>query len=502
MKKLLLPVALLMSGATYSQCSDIFFSEYLEGTSNNKAIEIYNPTSSAINLTDYVIYRYNNGSPTATDSLFPQDILAAGDVWVAGNPSAVASILAQSDTLHTITFFNGDDALSIKKISTNTLLDIIGIIGVDPGTNWPVGTGATSEFTLVRMYSIQQGNTNWTTAATEYDVYPQNTDTILGHHYMQSCCTAPTASLISQVDNNCFGDANGSIQINASGTGPLTFSWVNRPETVPVLTGLVAGTYTAVVSGACGTDSLVVTITEPTPLTQMLISSTPTGCSLANGTLSITASGSVSPYTFQWSNGMITSTISNLPSGAYTCTVTCANGCVSVATYTVQTTTSPVVTVSLAMDSLCQVLSGPFALNGESPAGGTWSGNGVSGSTFYPDSVSLGWHAITYTYTDTNGCVGSAVDSVFVDFCSGISVPANTDFVISPNPFTDVVTLQFAGSTDNVVSVYDLQGQLVHRENVMGTVARISLSELPVGVYTIQVINANGIATKKIQKSE
>ncbi len=97
----------------------------------------------------------------------------AGAVYVAGNPSAVAAILSVSDTLHTITFFNGDDAMELRYMPTNTSLDVIGTIGFDPGTNWVVGTGATSEFTLVRQFVHKDGETNWTIGVTEWDVYPQ-----------------------------------------------------------------------------------------------------------------------------------------------------------------------------------------------------------------------------------------------------------------------------------------------------------------------------------------
>jgi len=178
-----------------SQTCNLFFSEYLEGASNNKAIEVYNPLNVTVNLSDYKLYRYNNGSATPTDSLFPQGTLAPGAVFVAGNPSAIAAIISVSDTLHTITFFNGDDAMELRYIPTNTTLDIIGTIGNDPGTNWPVGTGATSEFTLVRMFAHTDGELNWTISATEWDVYPQNTTTFLGAHTGASCCTATTSSL-------------------------------------------------------------------------------------------------------------------------------------------------------------------------------------------------------------------------------------------------------------------------------------------------------------------
>lgn len=187
MKKYLLNIlaSILVTQMAIGQGTDLFFSEYLEGASNNKAIEIYNPTNASVNLSDYVIYRYNNGSPTPTDSLFMTgETLAPGAVYVAGNPSAIAAIIGVSDSLHTITFFNGDDAMSLKKISTGQVLDVIGIIGNDPGVNWTVGTGATSEFTLVRKASISGGSTNWATGSTEWDVYPQNTTTYLGSHTM------------------------------------------------------------------------------------------------------------------------------------------------------------------------------------------------------------------------------------------------------------------------------------------------------------------------------
>jgi hypothetical protein len=180
-------IMLFVAPSAFGQCDELFFSEYLEGSSNNKAIEVFNAKSTPVNLADYIIYRYNNGSVAASDSLLMQGTLMPGDVFVAGNPSAVAGILAVSDTLHTITFYNGDDAMMLKNKITGDTLDIIGIIGNDPGTNWPVGTGATSEFTLVRQASIQQGTDNWAVGATQWLVFPQNTIDSLGAHSMTPC---------------------------------------------------------------------------------------------------------------------------------------------------------------------------------------------------------------------------------------------------------------------------------------------------------------------------
>lgn len=194
MKKIYLTLFLalgLLSTVT-AQCGDLFFSEYVEGSSSNKALEIYNPTGATVNLTDYVVYRYNNGSLTAVDSLFPQGTIATDDVFIIGNPSANASILGQSDTTHTITFYNGDDAILLINTSTGDTLDAIGEVGVDPGTGWPVATGATNNFTLIRMIAVQDGETNWAIGATQWDVFPIDNVDSLGTHSMMPCMSMPT----------------------------------------------------------------------------------------------------------------------------------------------------------------------------------------------------------------------------------------------------------------------------------------------------------------------
>lgn len=175
----------------------LYFSEYLEGSSNNKAIEVRNPSPRPFDTSANACYilRFNNGSsiPSAalalgtnlppysgaggTTFLTSNPVIAPGDVFTVGNPSAVAEITAVSDALDSITFFNGDDAMALE--CGGAILDIIGIVGQDPGVNWPVGTGATSEFTLVRRCRIR-GELNWASSTTQWDVYPQNTTTFLG----------------------------------------------------------------------------------------------------------------------------------------------------------------------------------------------------------------------------------------------------------------------------------------------------------------------------------
>lgn len=226
---------LLLAGSSQAQCTDLFFSEYIEGSSSNKAFEIYNPTASDIDLSDYVVYRNNNGSPFPTDSLFPEGILVAGDVFVTANDMANATILAEMDTTHTMTFYNGDDAMYLVKISTGDTLDLIGEIGNDPGSGWPVGTGATNNNTLVRMSNVQLGQTNWAIGATQWNVFPIDMADSLGAHTMIACgapCT-PTAATISPTTCVSYTAPDGMVYTTS---GMYTATTVNSQGCDSVIT--------------------------------------------------------------------------------------------------------------------------------------------------------------------------------------------------------------------------------------------------------------------------
>ncbi len=264
MKKLLSITSFFFAGiAGIAQtCPQPFFSEYVEGSSNNKAMEIYNPGNLAIDLEDYVVYRYNNGSVIASDSLFPIGMLAAHDVYIFGNPSAAAEILAESDTLHTMTFYNGDDAIILVNRITGDTLDAIGIIGVDPGTNWPVGAGATSEFTLVRKVEVTGGTTDWALGATQWDVYPQNTFDYIGMHDAVAIAPLFTADWTSVTDGF-------TVTFTDASTGPVsTYNWTfgdgaSSTDADPVHTYATEGDYeVCLIVGGCDLpDTLCATIT-------------------------------------------------------------------------------------------------------------------------------------------------------------------------------------------------------------------------------------------------
>ena len=158
----------------------MIISEYVEGTSNNKALEIHNPTPFDIDLTPYVMEVYNNGATEAVQSLDLQGIIPSGGVHVMGNPQAVPAIVNVSQVLSQVTWYNGNDPIVLRK--NGEIIDMMGIIGVDPEGAWPVGEGAMAEYTLVRKPNIGQGTTNWNEGQTQWDVYPQDTFNFLGEH--------------------------------------------------------------------------------------------------------------------------------------------------------------------------------------------------------------------------------------------------------------------------------------------------------------------------------
>jgi len=174
----LLPAQFAASAAT----TELFFSEYIEGSSNNKALEIYNGTGAAVDLATggYNVQMYFNGSASAGLTINLTGTVADGDVFVLAQSSAAAEVLAQADQTNGAGWFNGDDAVVLRK--GTAVIDAFGQIGVDPGSQW---TGGGQDDTLRRAEAICAGDTNPDDAfdaSLEWVVYPQNTFDGLGSH--------------------------------------------------------------------------------------------------------------------------------------------------------------------------------------------------------------------------------------------------------------------------------------------------------------------------------
>ncbi|MBV7329304.1 lamin tail domain-containing protein [Chloroflexi bacterium TSY] len=168
----------------YGQASDLFFSEYIEGSSNNKAIEIYNGTGTNINLSTYSVEIYNNGASTPNNTEALSGTLIDGDVLVIANSSAAGAILTKADLTSSVTFFNGDDALVLKN--NGVVIDMLGVVGTDPGSAWGGGGTTTQDQTIRRLPTICAGDPdgfdNPADISDEWEGFAQDTFDGLGSH--------------------------------------------------------------------------------------------------------------------------------------------------------------------------------------------------------------------------------------------------------------------------------------------------------------------------------
>jgi photosystem II stability/assembly factor-like uncharacterized protein len=178
----------------------VFFSEYIEGSSNNKALEIFNNSGATINLADFRINQSVNGGGWQYQHSFPADAtLDNQDVWTIitdqtdvalFDPANADEVLSYPSVVH----HNGDDARALEWTpdggATWIILDLIGDPDNDPGDGWDVAgeVAATKNHTLVRKSDITVGTTDWAASAgtsaddSQWTVYPEDTFSYLGSH--------------------------------------------------------------------------------------------------------------------------------------------------------------------------------------------------------------------------------------------------------------------------------------------------------------------------------
>jgi len=217
MKKILLSLSVVffVTSLMAQDCSNLFFSEYVEGSANNKTLEIYNPTDNPIDLSTYLIKRYSNGSPVPTEELVlagtiqPKDVVVVTNgqtdsVWVTSGgywSLPISEGLYAMGDFHcsgdypTPMYFNGDDAMTLET-NTGGVIDIFGKIGEQPENGWndiPPSYTAGSQFwtswtedqTLIRKHGIKIGvsdNPALFMVHTEWDSIPKDTFDSLGFH--------------------------------------------------------------------------------------------------------------------------------------------------------------------------------------------------------------------------------------------------------------------------------------------------------------------------------
>ena len=162
----------------------LILSEYVEGTSNNRAVEITNVGTRSISLDACSLRLYANGSTAAMAHRLAAVNLAAGSSYVVCHQMASAELMAFCDEIDTTPVnFTGDDALDL--FCEGSVADSFGQVGVDPGAAWVSGPTSTQDQTLRRRCSVSAGDPIATDAfdvALEWESLPTDTFAGLGSH--------------------------------------------------------------------------------------------------------------------------------------------------------------------------------------------------------------------------------------------------------------------------------------------------------------------------------
>ena len=281
--------------------TDLFISEYIEGSSNNKALEIFNGTGATIDLAagGYKLELYSNGSATVTTTLNLTGTIASGSTFVIANSLANASILAVANITSGVTNYNGDDAIVLRKGST--IIDAIGQVGFDPGTQWGSGLTSTLDRTLRRKSSIIVGDSNATNVfdpSVEWDGFAQDTINGLGSHSINSGGTPATLSLTTSLASFSEGAgvnaATGTVTRTGNTTNALIVNLASSDTTEATVspTVTIAAGQTSATFGINAVEDTLVDGSQAVTLTAAA-----TGFSSATTNLTVTDNDVMNPIT-------------------------------------------------------------------------------------------------------------------------------------------------------------------------------------------------------------
>jgi N-acetylneuraminic acid mutarotase len=312
------------------------------------------------------------------------------------------------------------------------------------------------------------------------------------------------SATVTPVAVSCNGQCTGSATaIPTGGQSPYSYSWSDG-QTVATATNLCAGNYTVTITDANLTVVTVSTnITQPTALVAGASAANSTLCSGGCTNLIGIANGGTPAYSYLWMPNAATTPNTNVcptASDTFSLIVTDAHGCSDTQAVVVTVNALPNVSYVESQTTVC-INWNAITLSQGSPAGGTYSGPGVTGNQFDPAVAGQGTWTIIYTYTDSNNCSASASQQVTVDLCTGISSGGlNSGVKIFPDPFSNLITVNADNFSGGEIKIYDVWGREVFVTQMTASKTEIDLPGLSPGIYYVKVINGNFTWIKPVLK--
>jgi gliding motility-associated-like protein len=296
-----------------------------------------------------------------------------------------------------------------------------------------------------------------------------------------STAGGPSISLVSSSDITCNGLNDGTATVSGTGgTGSLTYLWTPGSLSGTSQTGLLGGIYTVTVTdgGGCS-NSLQVTINEPSALTLTQGTITPANCGANDGGASVTANGGTGTLSYSWSpTGGNAAVASNIAGGTYTITATDQNSCTASVSLVVNTLGGPTVSVSGQTNVTCHGgADGTITVNASGGTGSltyAWTPSGGNA----PTATGLSAGTYTVSVTDGAGCIGSAIATV----TEPVMLSVNTN-----------VTAADCGSSNGAISISVNGGTAPYSYAWSPSVGSgATVSGLTPGSYSVTVMDASG----------
>jgi len=399
---------------------------------------------------------------------------------------------------------------SFTALNNNPNVGLRIVASFDPGTgnylavnsNNTYSTNGTARYDMVHVIATTPAQS---VTVTESGTYSLTVTSFDGCSYSDTITVTvtdgPELNISASATAVCEGE---SVTLTASGDA-ATYSWSGGVENGVAFTPAQTATYTVTATDATGCESVEsITITvNAFPV----VTANASAIEVCEGDMvTLTGSGADS---YTWSGG-VQNGVPFAISATTTFTVTgTSNGCSDTDEITITVNPLPQVTLQLNLpDTLC-VEDGIVELSGGSPAGGNWSGNGVTGASFDPAAAGAGVHVITYTYADANGCSASASEEVLVEVCINVNDMLLTQVTVFPNPFNQFVNIRWEQlpSTDTEIKLMDILGrtitfrQLDHIEVLSGTY-RLELGQLAAGSYILEMRSGTAVYRQTLLKAQ
>lgn len=303
----------------------------------------------------------------------------------------------------------------------------------------------------------------------------------------------------TQNNVSCNGGSNGSATVNVSGgTAPYTYSWSTNSSTGATANGLTAGIHTVTVKDALNvikTQDFI--ITQPTALTAG-ISKTDATCGESNGVASVSVSGGTAPYTYLWSNGATTSSISNLAPGNYSVLITDANGCATSNSLVINETSisAPAIKLSFSNGSILS----SFSVIGQGIKWYATEANAIAHTNPLPGSTSIVNNAIYYATQTVAGCESKTPLAInaYNETLNVSDVSKNSAITLYPNPVKEVLNLSSEAKVNKVI-ISDYSGRKVLERSLNGG-NKVNVQTLVKGNYLIQIFTEKGVESIKFIK--